>query len=169
MQTVQIQIMKKSTLKLPLTPTEKKNLRKNKSKITNIPNYSINELGTILEISPERAKEIHALAIFQQIPSIGIKFAEDLVFLGYFSLAALADKDGAKLVEAYERKKSYWIDSCVEDQFRLAVHYAKTKDTTKKWWDFTAERKAYRLENGYPADRPTAAWHEVINLSSKRN
>ena len=154
--------MKKSTLKLPLTPTEKKNLQKNKSKIANILNYSIDELGVILEISPERAKEIQALAIFQQIPSIGIKFAEDLVYLGYYSLKELENKDGAKLVEAYERKKGYWIDSCVEDQFRLAVHYANTKDDSKNWWDFTAERKKYRSENGYPADRPTTAWHEVI-------
>ena len=153
--------MKKSTLKLPLTPTEKKNLQKNKSKIANILNYSIDELGVILEISPERAKEIQALAIFQQIPSIGIKFAEDLVYLGYYSLKELENKDGAKLVEAYERKKGYWIDSCVEDQFRLAVHYANTKDDSKNWWDFTAERKKYRSENGYPADRPTTAWHEV--------
>ena len=149
-------------LKLPLTPTEKKNLRKNKSKIANIPNYSVHELGVILEVSPERAKEIHALATFQQIPSIGIQFAEDLVFMGYFSLEALANKNGAQLVEDYEHKKGYWIDSCVEDQFRLVVHYAKTKDTTKKWWDFTAERKQYRLENGYPVNRPTTAWHEVV-------
>lgn len=160
--------MKKSTLKLPLTAIEKKNLRKSKSKIANIPNYTINELGTILEVSPERAKEVHALAIFQQIPSIGIKFAEDLVFLGYYTLAELENKDGAKLVEEYERKKGYWIDSCVEDQFRLAVYHAKTKDHSKNWWDFTAERKLYRLENGYPRDRPITAWHEVITKTSKQ-
>ncbi|MFK7982813.1 MAG: helix-hairpin-helix domain-containing protein [Saprospiraceae bacterium] len=158
--------MKKS-LKLPLTPTEKKNLRKNKSKIASIPNYSINELGAILEISPERAKEIHALAIFQQIPSIGIKFAEDLVFLGYFSLTELVNQDGAKLVEEYERKKGYWIDSCVEDQFRLVVHYAQTKDDSKKWWDFTAKRKQYRLTYGYPTNRPTATWHNEIVAHKK--
>ena len=156
--------MKKSTLKLTLTPTEKKNLRKNKSKIANIPNYTIAELGTIIEVSPARAKEIRALAIFQQIPSIGIKFAEDLVFLGYYTLAALADKNGAKLVEEYERKKGYWIDSCVEDQFRLVVYYAKTRDSNKNWWDFTSERKKYRLENGYPTDRPTIPWHEVNRI-----
>jgi len=154
--------MKKSNLKLPLTSTEKKNLRKNKSKIADIPNFSINELGTILEVSPKRAKEIYALATFQQIPSIGIKFAEDLVFMDYFSLDELKDKDGAKLVEAYEQLKGYWIDSCVEDQFRLAVHYAKTKDESKKWWDFTKARKKYRLEHGYPENRPTTAWHEVV-------
>ena len=154
--------MKKTTLKLPLTPSEKKNLRKNKSKIADIPNYTVNELGVLLEIPLVRAKEIHALAIFQQIPSIGIKFAEDLVFMGYFSLSELENKDGAKLVEEYERLKGYWIDSCVEDQFRLAVHYAQIKDDSKKWWDFTAARKTYRLENGYPANRPKKAWHEAI-------
>ena len=154
--------MKKSTIKLPLTPTEKKNLRKNKSKIANIPNYSVHELGVILEVSPERAKEIYALAAFQQIPSIGIRFAEDLVFMGYFSLKELTNKNGAQLVEDYEQQKGYWIDSCVEDQFRLAVYYAQTKDDSKRWWDFTAERKQYRLENGYPANRPTAAWQEVV-------
>lgn len=154
--------MKKSTLKLSLTPIEKRNLRKNKSKIADIPNYTVHELGVLLEISLKRAKEIHALAIFQQIPSIGVKFAEDLVFMGYFSLSELENKDGAKLVEEYERLKGYWIDSCVEDQFRLAVHYAQTKDESKKWWDFTATRKKYRLENGYPEDRPKKAWHEVV-------
>lgn len=154
--------MKKSTIKLPLTPTEKKNLRKNKSKIVNIPNYSINELGIILEVSLERAKEIYALATFQQIPSIGIRFAEDLIFMGYFSLEALTNKNGAQLIEEYEQLKGCWLDSCVEDQFRLAVYYSQTKDDSKKWWDFTAERKKYRLENGYPANRPTAAWHEVV-------
>lgn len=160
--------MKKSKLKLPLTTNEKKNLRKNKSKIADIPNFSINELGTILEVPPHRAKEIHALAIFQQIPSIGIKFAEDLVFMGYFSLMELVNKDGAKLVEEYEELKGYWIDSCVEDQFRLAVHYAKTKDESKKWWDFTKIRKTYRLEHGYPKDRPTTAWHEVVEVALKQ-
>ena len=73
--------MKKSSIKLPLTITKKKNLRKNKVKIADIPKYSINELTVLLNISPERAKEIHALTNFQQIPSKGIKFAEDLVLV----------------------------------------------------------------------------------------
>ena len=74
----------------------------------------------------------------------------------------MKNKDGAKLVEEYERLKGYWIDSCVEDQFRLVVYYAQTKDDSKKWWNFTAIRKKYRLENGYPKNRPTTPWYEVV-------
>jgi hypothetical protein len=35
---------------------------------------------------------------------------------------------------------------------------ANTGDYSKKWWDFTEERKKYRLENGYPDSRPATAW-----------
>ena len=101
------------------------------------------------------------MAVFQQIPSVGIKFAEDLIFLGYFSLEELTEQDGAKLVEEYERRKGFWIDSCVEDQFRLAVHYARNGDQGKTWWSFTDARKAYRAAHGYPADRPKLAWYEA--------
>lgn len=62
--------------------------------------------------------------------------------------------------EEFELLKGYWIDPCVEDQFRLAVHYAETGDMTKKWWDFTEERKRFRQKNGYSPQRPQKAWHE---------
>ena len=150
----------KINIKLPLTDFEKANLKKNKVKIADILNYATDELEVLLNSTTERAKEIHALAEFQTIPSIGIKFAEDLVFLGYYSLNELKNKDGAKLTDEYEQKKNYWIDPCVEDQFRLAVNFADTKDITKTWWSFTAERKKYRLDNGYPPNRPKKAWHE---------
>ncbi len=60
-----------------------------------------------------------------------------------------------------EKKKGYRTDPCVEDQFRLAVYFAKTKDYTKKWWNFTLERKQYREKFGYPKDRPELNWYEV--------
>ncbi|MES1219782.1 MAG: helix-hairpin-helix domain-containing protein [Bacteroidota bacterium] len=137
-------------------------MRNNKVKISDILNYASDELEVLLNSTAKRAKEIHALALFQTIPSIGIKFAEDLVFLGYYSLDALKNKDGATLTDEFERKKGFWTDPCVEDQFRLVVHYAKTNDRTKVWWDFTKERKKYRIENGYPANRPGKAWHESV-------
>lgn len=84
------------------------------------------------------------------------------MFLGYFSPGELKNKDGAGLANEYEQKKEYWIDPCVEDQFRLVVHYAKTNDTTKIWWNFTEERKKYRHEKGYPINRRRKAWHETI-------
>ncbi|TDH26909.1 Pathogenicity locus [Segetibacter sp. 3557_3] len=152
----------KTNIKLPLTDIEKANLRKNKIKVANILDFANDELEVLLSSTAERAKEIYALAEFQTVPSIGIKFAEDLVFLGYYSLSELKNKDGAKLTDEYERKKGYWVDPCVEDQFRLVVNFANTNDTTKTWWDFTEERKKYRIENRYPANRPKKAWHEII-------
>lgn len=148
---------------------EKANLRNNKIKIANIPDCAIDELEILLNSTTERAKEMRALAKFQTVPSVGIKFAEDLVFLGYYSLNELKQKDGAKLTDEYEKKKGYWIDSCVEDQFRLIVNFANTNDTKKTWRDFTAERKNFRAENGYPKSRPQKAWFEILESERQNN
>ncbi len=105
---------------------------------------------------------ISGLIAFQTIPSIGPKFARDLVSLGYYSIDDLHGKDGAALFDELELKKGFWTDPCVEDQFRLAVYHAQHRGSNKNWWDFTAERKAYRAQHGYPAERPATAWHELI-------
>lgn len=157
----------KSNIKLPLTDIERANLRKNKIKIANILDFASDELEVLLNASAERANEIHALAEFQTVPSVGIKFAEDLVFLGFYSLNELKQKDGAKLTDEYEQKKGYWIDPCIEDQFRLVVNFANTNDSKKNWWDFTEERKIFRIENGYPSNRPQKAWFETIGYEQK--
>ncbi|MEM0993133.1 MAG: hypothetical protein AAGI49_08855 [Bacteroidota bacterium] len=79
--------MKRSrNLQLDLSDSERKKLRKNKIKKSEIIQFAPDELEDILDISNARAKELHALAAFQQIPSIGKKFEEDLMFLGYFRL-----------------------------------------------------------------------------------
>ena len=157
----------KTNIKLPLTDIEKANLRKNKIKIASILDFATDELEVLLNATTERAKEIYALAEFQTVPSVGIKFAEDLVFLGYHSLNELKTKDGAKLINEYERKKGYWTDPCVEDLFRLVVNFANTNDTKKMWWDFTEERKKFRAENGYPTNRPQKAWYETLGYERK--
>jgi hypothetical protein len=149
-------------IRLNLTGAEKQKLRGNKLRIADILNFAVDELEIMLDVPFERAREIHALAEFQTIPSIGIRFAEDLIFLSYYSINELKGKDGSILVQEYEQKKGYWIDPCVEDQFRLVVYYANTSDKSKKWWNFTEERKRYRAENGYPANRPQKAWHENV-------
>jgi hypothetical protein len=159
----------KTNIKLPLTDIEKANLRKNKIKIANILDFATDELKVLLNATTERVKEIYALAEFQTIPSVGIKFAEDLVFLGYYSLNELKQKDGAKLTDEYEQKKGYWVDPCVEDQFRLIVYFANTNDTNKTWWDFTEIRKKFRAENGYPKSRPQKSWVEVLVYKQKEN
>lgn len=157
----------RTNIKLPLTDVEKANLRKNKIKIGDIPDFATDELAVLLNASSERAKKIYALAEFQTVPSVGIKFAEDLVFLGYYSLNELKNKNGAKLTDEYELKKGYWTDPCVEDQFRLVVNFANTHDRKKKWWDFTEERKKFRYENGYPKSRPQKSWVEILGYIQK--
>ncbi|MDI1322402.1 MAG: helix-hairpin-helix domain-containing protein [Algoriphagus sp.] len=157
----------KTNIKLPLTDVEKAILRKNKIKITDILDFATDELEVLLNATAERAKEIYALGEFQTVPSVGIKFAEDLVFLGYYSLNELKNKDGAKLTDEYELKKGYQTDPCVEDQFRLVVNFANTHDTKKTWWDFTEERKKFRNENGYPKSRPQKSWVEIVGYNKK--
>jgi len=157
----------KKNIKLPLTDIEKAILIKNKIKIANILDFAPDELKVLLGATSERAKEIYALAEFQTVPTIGIRFVEDLLFLGYYSLSEMKQKDGAKLTDEYEQKKGYWIDPCVEDQFRLVVNFANTNDTKKTWWDFTEERKKFRIENGYPKDRPQTAWFESLEFTGK--
>ncbi len=151
----------KTNIQLDLSDSERKNLRKNTVKKTDILDFASDELEELLNVSEARAKEIYALADYQQIPSIGIKFAKDLLYLGYHSIEELKGKNGAKLTDEYEKKKGFKTDPCVEDQFRLVVDFSKNRDFSKNWWDFTNERKKYRNDNGYPKDRPKKNWTEV--------
>jgi len=155
---------RKTNIKLELSDNERTNLRKNKIKKSELLEYASDELAVLLNVSDVRAKEIYALADFQQIPSIGIEFAKDLVFLGYYSIEELNGESGAELTDHYEKKKGYKTDPCVEDQFRLVVDFAKNKDYSKKWWYFTNERKEYRTKIGYPKDRPKTNWTEALNV-----
>lgn len=151
----------KTNIKLDLSDEERRSLRKNKIKKSQLLEYSPEELSIKLKVSKRRARELYALADFQRIPSIGIEFAKDLIFLGYHSVNDLRGRKGAELLDLYETKKGYKTDPCVEDQFRLAVDFAESTDYSKRWWDFTKERKQYRIEHGYPEDRPVKNWTEV--------
>lgn len=153
---------------LELNPLERKRLRAAKIRVKEIHYHPVNDLQTILEISKIRAMELFALSEFQSIPSIGIRFAYDLISMGYYSLDDLKGEDGAKLTDRFERQTCAWVDPCVEDQFRLVVHRAQDPNTSKKWWDFTAERKRFRAANGYPADRPEKPWFELPQYSAQR-
>jgi hypothetical protein len=104
------------------------------------------------------------LGMFQnsKVPSIGINFARDLISMGFYSIDDLLGKNGAELTDLHEKHIGYKTDPCVEDQFRLIVYFAKTKDYSKNWWDFTSERKAFRAEFGYPKDRPEKNWTEML-------
>ena len=85
--------------KINLTEAEKKKLRSNKFKISDLTTLAVDEIEVILEVSFARAREIHAFAEFQSIPSIGIRFAEDLIFLGYYTLEELKTRDAAELLD----------------------------------------------------------------------
>ncbi len=150
------------TFKLDLSSAEKQQLKKNRLAIGRLNEFAADEISVLLNISKHRANEISALITFQTIPSIGPKFAHDLISLGYYSIDDLLDKDAGILFDELERKQGFWTDPCVEDQFRLAVHHAHHRGSNKNWWDFTTERKAYRARNGYPVERPAKAWHELI-------
>jgi hypothetical protein len=152
----------RANINLELSKEEKGSLRKHKAKISKILDYSPDEIEVLLNVSDSRAKEIFALADFQQVPSIGIKFAKDLISMGFYSMDDLQGKTGAELTDLHEKHIGYKTDPCVEDQFRLIVYFAKTKDYSKNWWDFTTERKAYRAEFGYPKDRLKKSWTEVL-------
>ena len=147
-----------SNIKLPLTSSERRQLRAHKIKKSDILNYEVSDLAEILSVHQARAQTLLALADFQRIPSIGIKFASKLIELGYFCIDDLKHEDGAALTDKYERLKGFQADPCVEDQFRLAVHFANHQDATKNWWDFTAARKQFRGQHGYPKDRPSRHW-----------
>jgi AraC-like DNA-binding protein len=146
---------------LDVTPAEVKKLRALKIKKREIHLHSLKTVQQLLNTSKIRAMELIALSEFQSLPSIGIRFAHDLIGMGYYSLQELKRKDGAKLTDHYERQKGVWVDPCVEDQFRLVVHFANHPDSKLNWWNFTPERKAFREKNGYPSTRPKKPWFEL--------
>ncbi|MDA7026142.1 helix-hairpin-helix domain-containing protein [Bacillus sp. CLL-7-23] len=147
-------------MKLPLEYNERKNLRLAKVKQIKIPEIEIDRLAQFLDSSLKRAKYIKALAEFQMIPSIGPKIAQSVIDLGYYSLADMKDQTGAELINRLEKQKGYWHDPCAEDALRCIVHHANHPDSNKNWWHFTSERKKFRVQYGYPQDRPIKPWHE---------
>lgn len=152
---------KEHSSRLELTPSEKKMLRSHGISLKDVAGCSTEQLQSVLNTSKIRAMEVKALYEFQSLPSIGIRFAHDLVSMGYYSLAELKKKNPAKLFDEFEQMIGAWADPCLEDQFRLIVHYANNKNSTRNWWDFTPERKAYRQKQGHPPNRPKKPWYEL--------
>lgn len=150
----------KKTINYRLTIAEKQTLKTKKVSQKQLQNYAPDEIASVLEASLQRAKELNALAEFQSIPSLGINFAEELIGQGYYTLEQLKGRSAVDLFDAFEKHSSAWADPCVEDSYRLLVHYIENRDHTKRWWDFTAERKAYREQYGFPASRPQRPWYD---------
>lgn len=150
----------KKTINYRLTVAEKQVLKTKKVSQKQLQDYAPDEIASLLGASPQRAKELNALAQFQSIPSLGINFAEELISQGYYTLEQIKGKSAVELFDAFEKHSNAWADPCVEDSYRLLVHYIENCDNTKRWWDFTAERKAYREQYGFPTDRPKKPWYE---------
>ncbi|WP_430789677.1 helix-hairpin-helix domain-containing protein [Virgibacillus flavescens] len=152
--------MKKTSPKLPLAPEERAALRKNKLKLSDIAQCDTEELASAMESTFDRAKYLRALSIFQAVPSIGPKLAKLVVELGYYEFEDFNEETGAELTNRAELLYGHWMDPCVEDTLRCVVHHATNRGSDKQWFDFTAERKAFRAKHGYPESRPKLAWHE---------
>jgi len=138
----------KKTIDYRLSIGEKQTLKSKKVTLKMLQDYAPDEIAELLSASPERSRELSALAEFQSIPSLGINFAEELISQGYYSLDQLKGKNAVELFSAFERYCGTRPDPCVEDCYRLLVHYIENRDDTKRWWHFTDERKAYREERG---------------------
>jgi len=151
----------KKNIDLGLTILEKQRLRERKVSQKILRDYAPDEIAAMLNASLERARELAALAEFQSIPSLGVGFAKELITQGYYSLEQLKGKNAVELFDAYEKYSGCWADPCVEDSYRLLVHYIEHRDESKRWWNFSKERKAYRAEFGFPKDRPVTAWYET--------
>jgi len=150
----------KKVINYRLTGAEKQSLKTQKVNQKMLPDYAPDEIAALLGASPQRAKELQALAEFQSIPSLGINLAVELISQGYYSLEQLKGKSAVELFDAFEQHCGTWADPCVEDSYRLLVHYIENRDDSKRWWHFTAERKAYREQYGFPADRPQKPWYQ---------
>lgn len=144
----------KKRINLELTVAEKLILKKHNITQKSLIDLAVDEIITLLSPPPQRVQIIQALFEFQSIPSVGIRFAHDLILLGYYQLTDIKDKSGPDLLNEYEYKIGYKVDPCVEDQFWLVVNYANHPNSKNQWWDFTTARKAYRSKNGYPDTRP---------------
>jgi len=140
----------KKTINYRLTWAEKQSLKTKKVNQKMLPGYAPDEIAALLDASPQRTKELQALAEFQSIPSLQ----------GYYTLDQLKGKSAVELFDAFEQHCGTWADPCVEDSYRLLVHYIENRDDSKRWWHFTAERKAYREQYGFPACRPTKPWYQ---------
>jgi len=150
----------KKTINYRLTLAEKQILKTKKVSQKVLQDYAPDEIASLLEASPQRARELNALTQFQSIPSLGINFAEELICQGYYTLEQLKGRSAVELFDAFEQHCGTWADPCVEDSYRLLVHYIENRDDSKRWWHFTAERKAYREKYRFPTNRPQKAWYQ---------
>lgn len=80
----------------------------------------------------------------RNVPGIGVKKEQELIALGYNSLAALKNADPDELYTQACLLQNEQLDKCVLYAFRCAVAYAKDPAPNPdkyRWWYFCDEGK----------------------------
>jgi hypothetical protein len=85
------------------------------------------------------------------IPGVGKVVAQDLLQMGYRSLADLRKADAEQMYIEHNNLRGQVQDICMLYTFRAAVYYAKTfgkkQDPKKlKWWNWMDEKKLTSME-----------------------
>jgi hypothetical protein len=95
-----------------------------------------------------RAKELCALAQFQQLPNVGPSVAADLLRLGLRNLMDLKEADPDLLLARLERLAGRQ-DPCVGDVLHSAVWHARHPGAAERpWWEWSRERLAKDAKAG---------------------
>lgn len=75
----------------------------------------------------------------RRIPGVGEKMEQDLIRLGYPTIASLKDADPQAIYERDCLERGFRIDRCQLYVYRCAVYYASNRahDPEKlKWWNW---------------------------------
>ena len=88
----------------------------------------------------------HEIKTFRDIPNVGKAIERDFTALGLTQPIELAGKDPYQMYADLCKATHTRIDPCVIDIFISAVRYMEGKPS-KKWWEYTAERKRHMQNN----------------------
>lgn len=133
--------------KLDLDAEERTALREASLTARDLATTSADELHRRVHgaLPSRRCAELTALAQFQQLGSIGLESARDLVKLGFRRVEELAGHDARELFTKLERLTRGKQDPCVEDAFRCAIEQAndpQLPSELRDWWHWTHVRGA---------------------------
>lgn len=73
----------------------------------------------------------------RQIPGVGEKIEQDLIALGYTTIASLRGQDPEEMYLRDCQRRGYQVDCCLLYVYRCAVYFAETpKPDPEKlnWW-----------------------------------
>lgn len=77
-----------------------------------------------------------------KIPGVGKNMKEHFIALGYTNVESLVDANPEIMYEEDKKRHDGSLDRCVLYVYRLAVEFAKTRNSELKWWNFTDEKES---------------------------